>query len=126
MAAAEQNRERLELVMAAAKDLATNKEQSIQITASSGLSEEEINAAVKDAELHAEEDKKRREVIDLKNQADQLIYATEKTLSENADKVGAEDKSAIESAVADLKQALERDDADAIDHDRLGSERRDR
>ena len=97
-----------------AKDLATGKQQSIQIQSSSGLSDEEVKKMTKDAEAHAAEDKKRREVVDLKNQADQLIYSTEKTLKEHGEKVSAETRSNIESAVNNLKEALKGENADAI------------
>ncbi len=97
-----------------AKDLGTGKEQSIVIQASSGLSEGEVEKMAKDAEVHAEEDKKRREVVDLKNQADQLIYSTEKTLKEHGDKVSAETRGNIESALNNLKEAVKGDDGDAI------------
>ena len=97
-----------------AKDMGTGKEQSIEIKASSGLSEEEVSNMTKDAEAHAEEDKKRREVIDLKNQADQLIYSTEKTLKEHGDKVSAEVRSNIENAVNGLKEAVKGENGDAI------------
>jgi molecular chaperone DnaK len=97
-----------------AKDLGTGKQQSIEIKSSSGLSEDEINKMTKDAEAHAEEDKKKREVIDLKNQADQLIYSTEKTLKEHGDKVSAETRGNIESAVNNLKETIKGDSADAI------------
>ncbi len=97
-----------------AKDLGTGKQQSIEIKSSSGLSEAEIKNMAKDAEAHAEEDKKKREVVDLKNQADQLIYSTEKTLKEHGDKVSAETRSNIESAVNNLKEAAKGEDADAI------------
>ncbi len=102
------------IVNVSAKDTATGKEQSIQITASSGLTKEEIDAAIKDAELHAEEDKKKKELIDARNHADSLIYATEKSLKELGDKVEADTRSNVESAMADLKTALEGDDAAAI------------
>ena len=97
-----------------AKDLGTGKQQSIEIKSSSGLSENEIDRMTKDAEAHAEEDKKKREVIDLKNQADQLIYSTEKTLKEHGDKVSAEARGKIEGAVNNLKEAVKGEDADAI------------
>jgi len=97
-----------------AKDLGTGKQQSIQIKSSSGLSEEEIERMTKEAEAHAEEDRKRREVVDLKNQADQLIYSTEKTLKEHGEKVSAEVRSDIENAVNNLKEAVKGDNADAI------------
>lgn len=97
-----------------AKDLGTGKQQSIEIKSSSGLSDEEVEKMTSDAEAHAEEDKKKREVIDLKNQADQVIYSTEKTLKEHGDKVSAETRGSIESAVNNLKEAVKGEDADAI------------
>ena len=97
-----------------AKDLGTGKQQSIEIKSSSGLSEQEINKMTKEAEAHAEEDKKKREVVDLKNQADQLIYSTEKTLKEHGEKASAETRGKIESAVNNLKEAVKGEDADAI------------
>ena len=97
-----------------AKDVATGKQQSIQIKSSSGLSDDEIKKMQHDAEAHAEEDKKKRELVDQKNQADQLIYSTEKTLKEHGDKVSAETRGNIENAVNNLKQAKEGDDIDAI------------
>jgi molecular chaperone DnaK len=97
-----------------AKDLGTGKEQSIKIQSSSGLSDEEVQKMAKDAEAHAEEDKKRREVVDLKNQADQLVYSTEKTLKEHGEKVSAEIRGNIESALNNLKEAAKGDDGDAI------------
>ncbi len=97
-----------------AKDLGTGKQQSIEIKSSSGLSDEEIKKMTKDAEAHAEEDKKRRQVIDLKNQADQLVYSTEKTLKEHGGKVSSETRGKIESAVNNLKEALKGEDAAAI------------
>jgi molecular chaperone DnaK len=97
-----------------AKDLGTGKEQSIEIKSSSGLSEDEVNNMTKDAESHAEEDKKRREVIDLKNQADQLVYSTEKTLKEHGEKVSAETRGNIESALNNLKEAAKGEDGEAI------------
>ncbi len=102
------------IVNVSAKDLATGKEQSIQITASSGLSKEEIDRLVKDAEMHAEEDKKTRELIEARNQADSLIYATEKSLKELGDKVDASTKGNIESAIENLRKAMEGDDASEI------------
>ncbi|MBR4321362.1 molecular chaperone DnaK [Treponema sp.] len=95
------------IVHVSAKDLGTGKEQHIQITSSSGLSEEEINRMVKDAEANAEADKKQREAIDVKNEADSLVYQTEKSMKELGDKVKDADKQAIEDAVAALKKALE-------------------
>jgi molecular chaperone DnaK len=97
-----------------AKDLGTGKEQSIRITASSGLSEEEIDKMVKEAELHASEDQQKRETIEARNQADGLVYTTEKALKEHGDKVDEETKKGIESALEELKQAMEADDPDAI------------
>jgi len=97
-----------------AKDRGTGKQQSIEIKSSSGLSEDEINKMKSDAESHAQEDKKRREVVDLKNQADQLVYSTEKTLTEHGDKVSADVRGNIENAINNLKEAAKGDDADAI------------
>lgn len=97
-----------------AKDLATGKQQSIQIKSSSGLSDEEVRKMTQDAQAHAAEDKKKREVVELKNQADQLIYSTEKTLKEHGDRVPASTRSNIESAVNNLKDVIKNDDAAAI------------
>ncbi len=97
-----------------AKDLGTGKEQSIEIKSSSGLSEDEIKRMQTDAESHAEEDKKRRELVDMKNQADQLVYSTEKTLKEHGEKVGSDTRGNIESALNNLKEAIKGDSADAI------------
>jgi molecular chaperone DnaK len=102
------------IVNVSAKDLATSKEQSIQITASSGLSKEEIDRLVKDAELHSEEDKKTKELIEARNQADSLIYATEKSIRDLGEKVDASTKSNIESAIGNLKRAMEGNDANEI------------
>ena len=98
-----------------AKDKATGKTQTIVIKASSGLSDDEVERMVGDAETHAEEDRKFRELVDVRNQADGLIHATEKTLAEAGEKASSEDRLAIENAVSDLKAALENDDKDAID-----------
>ncbi len=98
----------------AAKDKGTNKEQSIRIESSSGLSQEEIDTMQKDAETHADEDKKRREAIDRRNEADQLIYSTEKSLADYGDKLTEADKKGVEDAVAALKQVLEGTDDEAI------------
>lgn len=95
-----------------AKDLATNREQKITITASSGLSKDEVEKMVKDAESHSEEDRKRKEVIELKNQLDSIIYATEKTLNEHKAKLSASDVKLIEDAIADGKKALEKENVD--------------
>jgi molecular chaperone DnaK len=99
-----------------AKDRGTGKEQKITITSSSGLAKDEVEKAVKEAQSHGAEDKKRREAVEAKNQLDSIVYATEKLLAENADKVPAEDKTAIEAAIADAKKVLETksDDAEAL------------
>ena len=97
-----------------AKDLGTGKQQSIQIKSSSGLTDNEVEKMTQEAEAHAEEDKKKRQVVDLRNQADQLVYSTEKTLKEHGQKVSAETRGNIESAVNNLKEAAKGEDADAI------------
>ncbi|MHC4945871.1 MAG: molecular chaperone DnaK [Planctomycetota bacterium] len=97
-----------------AKDLGTGKAQSIKIESSSGLSKDEVERMAKAAETHAEEDKKKRELIDMRNQADHLIYLTEKTVKEHGDKVSEEDRKNIEAARDELKRTLERDDPEAI------------
>ncbi len=97
-----------------AKDLGTGKEQSIRITASSGLSDDEIDRMVKDAESHADEDKKKRELIEAKNQADGLAYTTENSLKEHGDKVDEETRKGIEEALAALRTAMEGDSAEEI------------
>lgn len=102
------------IVNVSAKDKATNKEQQIRIQASGGLSDAEIDKMVKDAEANAEADKARRESVEAKNHAEGLIHATEKTLSENGDKITAEEKSAIESDLEALKQAVQGDSAEDI------------
>ena len=102
------------IVHVSAKDLGTGKEQSIKITASSGLSEEEIKNMVKDAEVHAEEDKTRKEAAEARNQLDSLVYSTEKSLKEYGDDLDAEVKSGIEAALEKAKKALEGDDAAAM------------
>ena len=102
------------IVNVQASDKATGKEQSIRIQASGGLTEADINRMVKEAESHAEEDKKRREVVEIKNQAEALVHSTERMLKDYGDKVPAGDKSLVETAVADLKSALQGDDVDAI------------
>ena len=102
------------IVNVSAKDKATGKEQAIRIQASGGLSEADIQAMVKEAEAHAEEDKQRRAAIEVKNHADSLVYSTEKALKEHGEKVEAADRSAVETALADLKAALATDDTDAI------------
>jgi molecular chaperone DnaK len=101
-------------VHVSAKDLGTGNEQKITITASTNLSEAEIDRAVKEAEKHAAEDKKKKEIIEAKNQADSLIYQTEKTLKELGDKVDPADKSNIEAELNNLKEVVKSDDADSI------------
>ncbi|MBR2300070.1 MAG: molecular chaperone DnaK [Alphaproteobacteria bacterium] len=102
------------IVNVSAKDKATNKEQAIRIQASGGLSDADIEKMVKDAELNAEADKKKKEEVETRNQAEALVHTTEKTLKENGDKISAADKSAIEEAVAAVKTALEGTDTAAI------------
>jgi molecular chaperone DnaK len=97
-----------------AKDKGTGKEQSIRITASSGLSEDEINRMVKDAEEHADEDHRRREAAEARNNLDRLIHDTEKNLKEHGDDLAADDKSSIESALEDAKKNLETDDPEVL------------
>ncbi len=102
------------IVHVSAKDLGTGKEQNISITASSNMSKEDIEKAVKEAEQFADEDKKKREAVDLKNGAEQMVYQTETLLSENGDKFSADDKSALETKAEALKEALKGDNLDAI------------
>ncbi|MFH1885734.1 MAG: molecular chaperone DnaK [Pseudomonadota bacterium] len=102
------------IVSVSAKDLGTGKEQSIKITASSGLSKEEIQQMTQDAELHAEEDKKKRELVDARNSADALIYSTEKSIADLGDKVDAATKGTVEEKSAALKKAMEGDDTAEI------------
>jgi len=102
------------IVSVSAKDMGTGKEQSIRITASSGLSEEEIKRLVKDAEIHAEEDKKKKELIDARNMADSLIYSTEKSVKEVGDKLDEAIKANINQAIDKLKKAMEGDNVDEI------------
>ena len=102
------------IVNVSAKDKATNKEQAIRIQASGGLSDADIEKMVKDAEANAEADKKKKEVVEARNQAESLVHATEKTLKENADKISDSDKKAIETELKALKTALEADDAAVI------------
>ena len=97
-----------------AKDLGTGKEQSIRITASSGLSKEEIDKMVKDAEMHAAEDKKKRELIEARNHADSLVYTTEKSVKEHGDKVDEETRKSIETALEELKEAIKNDSPEEI------------
>ena len=103
------------IVHVSAKDLATQKEQSIKITASSGLSKDEVEKLVRDAQTHTEEDKKRRKAAEAKNQADNLLYQTEKNLKEHGDKISGDDRTKIEEAVTALKKAMEGTDPDAIE-----------
>lgn len=102
------------IVTVSAKDKATSKEQQITIRSSGGLSEEEIEKMVKDSELHAEKDKLRKELIDLRNSADTTIYSIEKSVSEYKEKVPAEVVSQIESAVSDLRAAMQTENIDDI------------
>lgn len=102
------------IVHVSAKDKGTGKEQQIRIQASGGLSEDDIKKMVKDAEEHAAEDKKRREAVEAKNQAETLIHATEKTIADLGDKAPATEKGEAEAAIAELKKAIEANDADAI------------
>ena len=102
------------IVNVSAKDQATGKEQSIQITASSGLSQEEIDQLVKDAEMHAEDDKKKRDLVEARNEADALIYSTEKSIKELGDKVDSDTKSKVEESITALRKAMEGEDVDEI------------
>ncbi len=102
------------IVKVSAKDKATGKEQSIQITASSGLTKEEIEKLVKEAESHADDDKKKRALVEARNGADALIYSTEKSLKDLGDKIDAETRGKVEVAIAPLRKAMEGDDADEI------------
>ena len=102
------------IVNVSAKDKSTGKEQQIKIQASGGLSDEEIDKMVKDAEANAETDKKKREELDVKNQADSLVFQVEKNIKEHGDKISPEDKSKIEADLKDLKEALEKNDAEVI------------
>jgi molecular chaperone DnaK len=97
-----------------AKDLGTGKEQKISITASSGLSKDEIEKMRKDAEAHAEDDKKAREAVETRNEADNAVYRSEKMLKENADKISGDDRGKIETAIGEVKEALKGNDAAAI------------
>ena len=102
------------IVHVSAKDLGTGKEQSIKITASSGLSESEIDNLVKEAEAHSEEDKKRKELIEARNHADSFVYSVEKNVKEFGDKIDASERARIEEAIEKLKKAIEGDDLQAI------------
>ena len=103
------------IVHVSAKDLGTQKEQSIKITASSGLNKDEIDRMVKEAQSHSEDDKQRRKVAEARNQADSLLYSTEKSLAEHGDKIAEDDKTKITDAIANVKKALEGEDPAAID-----------
>jgi molecular chaperone DnaK len=102
------------IVNVSAKDLGTQKEQKITITASSGLNKEEVERMMREAEAHAEEDKKRRDEIEARNKADQAVYTGERMLRDTGDKVSESDRAAIESAIADLKKAIEAGDTAAM------------
>jgi len=102
------------IVNVGAKDKATGKEQAIRIQASGGLSSDDIDQMVKDAEAHADEDKKRRELVEAQNHAEALIHSTEKTLGEAGDKVAAADRTEVEAAITELKTAAEGEDVDDI------------
>ena len=103
------------IVHVSAKDLGTHKEQSIKITASSGLSKEEIERLVKEAQVHTEDDKRRRHLAEARNNADSLIYSTEKNLTEHGDKIGEEDKNTIKDAIAAVRKAMEGEEPTAIE-----------
>ena len=102
------------IVSVSAKDKGTGKEQKIQIQASGGLSEEEIQKMVKDAEANKEADKKKRETVDARNQADTMIHSTEKNLKEHGSKITETEKKSIETAIADLRNALKGTDAEEV------------
>jgi molecular chaperone DnaK len=102
------------IVNVSAKDLGTGKEQSIKITASSGLNKDEINKLIRDAELHAEEDKKKKELVEARNAADTLIYSTEKSMKDLGDKVDGATRSQVEASITPLKKAMEGDDMEQI------------
>jgi molecular chaperone DnaK len=104
------------IVHVSAKDLGTGREQSIRITAPSGLSKEEIDKLVKEAETHAEDDHRKRELVEARNQADTLIYTTQRTLADLGDKVDTATKSDIEGRIAELKTAMDSSDMEAIKH----------
>jgi molecular chaperone DnaK len=102
------------IVHVSAKDLGTGKEQSIKITASSGLTEAEIQKLVREAESHAEEDKKKKELIETRNQADSMAYSVEKNIKEFGDKIDPSEKTRIEDAIAKVRKTIEGDDINAI------------
>src|SRR5690606_6365405 len=101
------------IVNVSAKDKGTGKEQQIRIQASGGLSEADIEKMVKDAEAHAEDDKKRKAAVEARNHGEALVHSTEKALSEHGSKLGDADRKAIEDGIADLKEALKGEDSDA-------------
>ena len=101
------------IVNVSAKDRATGKEQNITITATSGLSKDEVERMMKEADAHADEDKKRREEIETRNRADQAVYGAERLIKDAGDKIGADDRQAIESAMEAVKKASEKNDAAA-------------
>ncbi|MFQ5801198.1 MAG: Hsp70 family protein, partial [Candidatus Hydrothermarchaeales archaeon] len=102
------------IVHVSAKDKATGKEQSIRITASSGLAEDEIQQMVKDAESHGEEDKRKKQLAEVRNEADNMAYSVEKSLREFGDKISEDEKSRIQSAIDSTKKVMESDDVDTI------------
>jgi molecular chaperone DnaK len=102
------------IVHVSAKDRATNKEQSMTITGQSTINKNDIEQMIKDAEAHAEDDRKRRDEAEVRNNADSIVYQTEKVLREQGDKVSADEKAAVEQPLADLKKAMEGNDTDAI------------
>ena len=102
------------IVNVSAKDKGTGKEQKIQIQASGGLSDEEIQKMVKDAEANKEADKKKRETVDARNQADSLVFSTEKSLKDHGDKISAEEKKSIENSITELKKSLEGTDIEDV------------
>lgn len=102
------------IVHVSAKDMATGNEQNVSITASTNLTDEDIEKAVKDAEAHAEEDKKKKEEIEVRNNAESLVYNSEKTISELGDKVSSEEKAKVEEEIANVKKALEGTDTENI------------
>jgi len=102
------------IVHVSAKDLGTGKEQAMTITGGTALGKDEIDRMMKDADAHAEEDRQRREAVEVRNNADTLVYQTEKLLKEQGDKVGADDRARIEGALSELKTALAGEDVDAI------------
>ena len=103
-----------DIVNVKAKDLGTNKEQSITITASTNLSDDEIDKMVKEAEANKEADEKRKQMADVRNEAEQVIFATEKAIKDLGDKIDSKDKEKAENEIKDLKDALEKDDMDDI------------